>query len=226
MRIAIFLPRRMMYRAIGIPPIQMENHLQSCPKGNSPVRISMNRRIFFRSMPVRRLDYAVLPKQRHQVGLGARADMADHLGRGDAAHPPAGFQIVALGQPPQEGARKQIARAGGIDDLVGTAGTCQRWPPRQDMRAMFAFGAGQDLDSRPPPPPAPRRNRRSGTSTESRPGWRTADRHGPWIIARNASRCRSMQNGSDSVSDTRPPAPRPAAIALANASWLSGPSNR
>ena len=148
--------------------------------------------------------------------------------RGDVAHDPAGLQVVALGQAPEEPAGEQIARAGRVDHLRRH----RRAMPAHRARAAYARRVRSRCRPRfrppPPPLPAPRRNpRRVVHRLDLRPVGEQADRHpsrsirGEGLaVALDAERVRQ---GQRDLAAGRASPPR---IALAKASWLSGPSNR
>ena len=136
--------------------------------------------------------------------------MPDHLGCGDAAQTAACRQASAGGQASEKPGGIGVARPGGVHDARGFGATSTRSAPR---RTMLPASLRVSTASPTSPPRPLRRCRKIVHLVEaaSRPRWRTGCPHASGTSSRNASRCRSTQNASDSDSATC----RPAACAAA-----------
>ena len=79
-----------------------------------------------------------------EVGLGPRAEMRDHFGRGDRAGPQAACADRGRGARGEEAGGEQVAGAGRVDDLADRrGGNSIRSPPSMRERAVGAAGDDQ-----------------------------------------------------------------------------------
>ena len=121
---------------------------------------------------------AFLPGEAAQVGLRAGADVLDDLCGGKAAEAGAIGEVEAAGQAGEEAGRKQVARAGGVDDALDREG---RNGPRLAARDDERPSAERVTTPSMLLPRAQRRQRRVGDprsrrGSSARGCWRTGCR--------------------------------------------------